>query len=124
MSSSLQWIGGKVKTPVFRFGGGGIPTRKGTKEINSLIASVPFSSSHFKAGATDYREPLLTWFLHKVPNLKPQELSALGLSEQSSLQQMAERIKSLNVHECMYKTHDVSGEFIMGAPFYRRNEWT
>lgn len=80
--------------------------------------------SHFKAGATDYREPLLTWFLHKVPNLKSQELSALGLSEQSSLQQMAERIKSLNVHECMYKTHDVSGEFIMGAPFYRRDEWT
>ena len=79
--------------------------------------------SHFKTGATDYREPLLTWFLHKVPNLKPQELSALGLSEQSSLQQMAERIKSLNVHEYMYKTHDVSGEFIMGAPFYRRNEW-
>lgn len=79
--------------------------------------------SHFKAGATDYREPLLTWFLHKVPNLKPQELSALGLSEQSSLQQMAERIKSMNVHECMYKTHDVSGEFIKGAPFYRRGEW-
>jgi hypothetical protein len=79
--------------------------------------------SHFKAGATDYKEPLLTWFLHKVPNLKPQELSALGLSEQNALQQMAERIKGLNVHECMYKTHDVSGEFIMGAPFYRRNEW-
>lgn len=79
--------------------------------------------SHFKTGATDYREPLLTWFLHKVPNLRPQELSALGLSEQSSLQQMAERIKSLKLHECMYKTHDVAGEFIMGAPFYRRAEW-
>lgn len=79
--------------------------------------------SHFKAGATDYREPLLTWFLHKVPNLRPQELSALGLSEQSSLQQMAERIKSLNVHECMYKTYDVPGDFMRGAPFYKRGEW-
>lgn len=79
--------------------------------------------SHFKSGATDYKEPLLTWFLHKVPNLKPQELSALGLSEQSSLQQITERIKSLRVHQCMYKTHDVSGEFITGAPFYRRDEW-
>jgi len=79
--------------------------------------------SHFKAGGTDYREPLLTWFLHKVPNLKPQELSALGLSEQASLQQMAERIKSLNVHECMYKTNDVSGDFMKGAPFFRRDEW-
>ena len=79
--------------------------------------------SHFKAGATDYREPLLTWFLHKVPSLKPQELSALGLNEQSSLPQMAERIKSLNVHECMYKTTGVPGEFTLGAPFYKRSEW-
>lgn len=79
--------------------------------------------SHFKVGSSDYREPLLTWFLHKVPNLKPQELGALGLNDQSSLQQMVERIKSLRVHECMYKTHDVPGEFIVGAPFYRRAEW-
>lgn len=79
--------------------------------------------SHFKTGGTDYREPLLTWFLHKVPNLKMQELSALGLSEQSGLQAMSERIKSLNVHECMYKTYDAGGEFIVGAPFYRRGEW-
>lgn len=79
--------------------------------------------SHFKTGGTDYREPLLTWFLHKVPNLKVQELSALGLTEQSGLQSMSERIKSLNVHECMYKTHDAGGEFIVGAPFYRRGEW-
>lgn len=79
--------------------------------------------SHFKAGGTDYREPLLTWFLHKVPNLKIQELSALGLSEQSGLQSMSERIKALNVHECMYKTYDAGGDFIVGAPFYRRGEW-
>lgn len=80
--------------------------------------------SHFKTGSSDYKEPLLTWFLHKVPNLRPQELASLGLSEQSSLQQMAERIKSLQVHECMYKTHDISGEFIVGAPFYQREDWT
>lgn len=79
--------------------------------------------SHFRAGSTDYREPLLTWFLHKVPNLKPQELGALGFSEQAALQQMAERIKSLRVHECVYKTHDVQGEVIMGAPFFKRDEW-
>ena len=79
--------------------------------------------SHFKVGSTDYREPLLTWFLHKVPNLRPQELGALGLNDTSSLPQMVERIKSLRVHECLYKTHDVPGEFIMGAPFYKRHEW-
>lgn len=79
--------------------------------------------SHFKAGATDYREPLLTWFLHKVPNLRPQELGALGLNDVSALAQAAERIKALGLHECLYKTHDVPGEFVKGAPFYRRAEW-
>lgn len=80
--------------------------------------------SHFKVGATDYREPLLSWFVHKVPNLKAAELSSLGLSEASALQQLAERIKTLNVHQCLYKTHDVGGEFIHGAPFFRRDEWS
>jgi hypothetical protein len=79
--------------------------------------------SHFKAGATDYREPLLSWFIHKVPNIRPQELSALGLSDSIGLPQLAERIRSLGVHECLYKTHDVQGEFIKGAPFYKRSEW-
>lgn len=79
--------------------------------------------SHFKAGATDYREPLLTWFIHKVPNLKTQELSALGLSDQASLNHVCERIKQLAVHDCMYKTHDVAGDFIKGAPFFLRDSW-
>lgn len=79
--------------------------------------------SHFKAGATDYREPLLSWFIHKVPNVRPQELSALGLSDAVGLPQLAERIRSLGVHECLYKTHDVQGEFVRGAPFFRRDEW-
>lgn len=80
--------------------------------------------SHFKAGATDYKEPLLTWFIHKVPNLKAQELSALGLTDQTALSNVCERIKQLAVHECMYKTHDVPGEFIRGASFFRRGDWT
>ncbi len=71
---------------------------------------------HFKAGATDYREPLLTWFIHKVPNVTPQELGALGLSGETS--PMAERIKSLAVHECLFKTFDVSGEIVKGLPFF------
>jgi hypothetical protein len=71
---------------------------------------------HFKAGATDYREPLLTWFIHKVPNVTPQELGALGLSGETS--PMAERVKSLAVHECLFKTFDVSGEIVKGTPFY------
>jgi DNA phosphorothioation-dependent restriction protein DptH len=79
--------------------------------------------SHFKTGASDYREPLLSWFIHKVPHIRPQELSALGLSDSVGLPELAERIRSLGVHECLYKTHNVPGEFIRGAPFYRRGEW-
>jgi hypothetical protein len=72
---------------------------------------------HFKAGATDYRDPLLTWLIHKVPNVTAQELGALGLT--ANLPQIAERIKMLGLHECLYKTHNVGGEFIMGLPFYK-----
>lgn len=72
---------------------------------------------HFKTGATDYREPLLTWFIHKVPNVTPQELGALGLSGETT--PFAERVKSLAVHECLFKTFDISGEIVKGTPFYR-----
>lgn len=71
---------------------------------------------HFKAGGTDYREPLLTWFIHKVPNVTPTELSALGLTATAS--EMAERIKGLGNHQCLYKSFDSPGEFIRGYPFY------
>lgn len=71
---------------------------------------------HFKAGATDYRDPLLTWFVHKVPNTTPAELGALGLS--SELGDLCDRVKKLPNHHCLYKTFDVSGEIIRGHPFF------
>ncbi|MDX1221181.1 ATP-binding protein [Sinorhizobium medicae] len=71
---------------------------------------------HFKVNATDYREPLLTWFIHKVPNVTPAELSALGLTGGAG--EMAERIKSLKVHQCLYKSFDVPGEVVRGLPFF------
>lgn len=71
---------------------------------------------HFKAGATDYREPLLTWFIHKVPNVTPAELGALGLT--SELGELSEKIKTLPNHHCLYKSYDISGEVIRGLPFY------
>ena len=72
---------------------------------------------HFKTGATDYREPLLTWFIHKVPNISAQELSALGLTGSSI--QMADRIRQLPNHQCLFKTLDVPGEIVQGEPFYK-----
>jgi len=75
---------------------------------------------HFKVNATDYREPLLSWFIHKVPNVTPAELSALGLTGNAG--ELAERIKSLQVHECLYKSFDAPGEVIRGLPFYELAE--
>ena len=72
---------------------------------------------HFKAGATDYREPLLTWFVHKVPNVTAQELGALGLT--SDVGQLAERVKTLPNHHCLFKTVGAPGDVIQGLPFYQ-----
>jgi len=71
---------------------------------------------HFKAGATDYREPLLSWFIHKVPNVTPQELSALGLT--ADVAELAERVKTLAKHQCLFKTHGIAGDVVRGIPFY------
>lgn len=71
---------------------------------------------HFKAGATDYREPLLSWFVHKVPNVTASELSALGLAANAG--EVAERVKTLGNHQCLYKSFDVGGEIIRGYPFF------
>jgi DNA phosphorothioation-dependent restriction protein DptH len=73
--------------------------------------------SHFKARATDYREMLLTWLVHKVPNVMAQEINALGMTGNQS--QTAERIKALGLHECLFKTFNVGGEFDKGIPFYQ-----
>jgi hypothetical protein len=74
---------------------------------------------HFKASATDYKDPLLTWFIHKVPNVTPAELGSLGMT--SDLGELSERVKTLPNHQCLYKTFDVSGEVIRGLPFYEIN---
>jgi len=71
---------------------------------------------HFKAGATDYREPLLSWFIHKVPNATPAELGALGFT--TELGELSERVKTLPNHHCLYKSFDVQGEVIRGLPFF------
>ncbi|MDP1979400.1 ATP-binding protein [Undibacterium sp.] len=71
---------------------------------------------HFKTAGNDYREPLLTWFIHKVPNVTAAELGALGLT--ADLGELSERVKTLPNHHCLYKSFDVIGEIIRGLPFY------
>lgn len=81
------------------------------------IPKRPFEGTDPQLRAIDYRDPLLTWFIHKVPNIAASELQALGLSTETA--ELAERIKGQAKHCCLYKTHGVAGDIIEGLPFYR-----
>ena len=72
--------------------------------------------SHFKTREIDYSEPLLTWFIHKVPNVTTRELQSIGLS--GPVASVVDRVKTLDVHHCLYKTLDVPGRFMRALPFY------
>lgn len=72
--------------------------------------------SHFRTSNTNYGEPLLTWFIHKVPNVTPKELDQLGLSGMPK--ETAARVTQLKVHEALYKSLDFPGIFVRGTPFY------
>ena len=74
--------------------------------------------SHFKTRETDYSQPLLTWFIHKVPNVTPKDLESIGLNRVKL--PTVEKVKSLEVHQCFYKTLGVPGRFMQGsARFYQ-----
>ena len=72
--------------------------------------------SHFKKSGTNYIEPLLTWFIHKVPNISVRELLSLGLPNVD--ESLVQKIKSLECHYCLYKGLDASGVIIKGIPHY------
>ena len=72
--------------------------------------------SHFKTKHENYAENLLSWFIHKVPNVKAAELNAIGLSNAST--EMANRIKDLELFHLFAKTLDVEGEFAKVVPFF------
>lgn len=72
--------------------------------------------NHFRQGGEDYAQPLLTWFIHKVPSVTSKDLSALGLSDKTDF--LADRISSLPLHHSLYKSLGVPGKFIKEIPFY------
>jgi DNA phosphorothioation-dependent restriction protein DptH len=71
---------------------------------------------HFKVNGSDYRDPLLTWFIHKVPNATATELGALGFT--GDIGRLAENIKVLPNHHCLFKSYDSPGLVMRGKPFY------
>ena len=82
--------------------------------VGVLLASQYLS--HFRTRETDYAEPLLTWFVHKVPNVSTRDLQAIGLNRVAA--STVETVKTLDVHHCLYKTLDVPGRFMRAAPFH------
>lgn len=82
--------------------------------VGVLLASQYLS--HFKTQHENYLEPLLTWFVHKVPNISVKELEGIGLSNVDSA--LVDTIKSLDCHECLYKSLDVDKRIIRGKPFF------
>nr|WP_157497761.1 hypothetical protein [Leifsonia sp. Leaf325] len=72
---------------------------------------------HFRNSQNNYGEPLLTWFIHKVPNVSDRELTQLGLAGIGS--GTSERISRQGVHEAFYRSLGFPGVFISGTPFFR-----
>ncbi|MDR4534419.1 hypothetical protein [Glutamicibacter sp. PS] len=72
--------------------------------------------SHFRQGQEDYAQPLLTWFVHKVPGVSQKDMTLLGLPERA--EQIAKKIQTLEVHHALYKSLDVSGKFLRTLPYY------
>jgi DNA phosphorothioation-dependent restriction protein DptH len=67
--------------------------------VGALLASQYLS--HFKTREMDYTEPLLTWFIHKVPNVTARELEAIGLTGVGT--SLVERVKTHEVHHCLLR---------------------
>jgi hypothetical protein len=73
--------------------------------------------THFRTPKTNYGEPLLTWFIHKVPNATAKELSALGIKGLSD--EIGSKIGGLPIHHALYSSLGYPGVFISGLPFYQ-----
>ena len=82
--------------------------------VGVLLASQYLS--HFKTSHENYLEPLLSWFVHKVPNVTVKELEGIGLTGVNS--DVVDTIKALECHECLYKTLGVDGKVMRATPFF------
>lgn len=76
--------------------------------------------SHFKTRKTNWAEPLLTWAIHKVPNVTSAELQRIGFRQ--NLEEICNRISSLDVHHSLFKSpvgRASTGIWLREKPFYQ-----
>jgi len=72
--------------------------------------------SQFKQGREDYRQPLLTWLIHKVPSIGALELREIGFTADAAA--LASRVASLPNHYVLFKSAVGVGRVIRGKPFF------
>jgi DNA phosphorothioation-dependent restriction protein DptH len=72
--------------------------------------------SHFKTAHENYAEALRTWFIHQVPDISLRGLQAMGFTNVD--EDMVVRIKELDCHQCLYRSHGVEGDFMRGHPLF------
>jgi len=84
--------------------------------VGVLLAS-QYLSHFFRRSSFDYREPLLTWFIHRIPNVTPKDLEGIGLAEVR--QETVSAVKDLENHEYLCKTLGFDGVFGRGNTFWR-----
>lgn len=73
--------------------------------------------SHFRTRGLDYTEPLLTWFVHRVPTISMRELDGLGGFD--ATEDDIRRIKTLAQHEAFYVSAPYPGRIIRAFPYWR-----
>jgi DNA phosphorothioation-dependent restriction protein DptH len=72
--------------------------------------------SHFKTAHENYAETLRSWFIHKVPDISLKGLHSMGFTQVD--EDMVVRIKELECHQCLYRSHGVEGAFMRGHPLF------
>jgi hypothetical protein len=73
--------------------------------------------THFDMGRTDYREPLRTWVIHRVPGVTPRALAALGMTDVP--ERVLNRISVLEKHQALYRSYGCeAGRLVRVTPYY------
>lgn len=77
--------------------------------------------SHFSpSGGDNYGQPLLTWFIHKIPDVVLGQLHSLGLPTANAGD--VTRIKTNPNHVAYYSSLNFAGKFIRGNGFWERKQ--
>lgn len=59
--------------------------------------------THFQTGENDYSSYILTWVIHRVAKIRPQELKAIfGVNEKAEQEKLMETINKLEKHYSLY----------------------